>query len=329
MLIIGFLGLIGAYFILFKGNTSSANGEYFYIKSTDSYEKVRENLIYNKLVKNATTFDLVANKMDLANTYKPGRYKITKGMSNIDLVRRIRNGNSDPVTLKLKSEMSRDSLLTFLSDNFEFTRDELERSLKSEWVEKNGFTTENVYAIFLPDHYFINWATSSEQLLDRFLKEYKKYWTAERIAKAKLQDLTPEQAVILASIVDGEAIHTSEMPTIAGLYLNRIKKRIPLQADPTILFVVGREGRRRVLYEDLKKQDPYNTYLNLGIPPGPIFSPDKRAIEAVLKPQSHDYIFMCAKPDGSYKHNFTSSMADHNRNAAAYRKFMDSQGVKR
>ena len=267
--------------------------------------------------------------MNLPNTFKPGRYKISDGVSNVQLVRRIRNGKSEPVTLKLKSEISRDSVLTFLGENFECSKQDIKKILNSDWVAENGFTKENVYTIFLPDHYFVNWATPADKLLERFLKEYKKYWTAERVALATNLNLTPESATVLASIVDGEAIHVSEMPIIAGLYLNRINKGIPLQADPTILFVVGREGRRRVLYEDLKRADPYNTYLNRGLPPGPIMTPDKRAIEAVLKPSSHDYIFMCAKPDGSYKHNFTASMAEHNKNAAAYRRFMDSQGVKR
>ena len=329
LLIIGFVGIIAAYYVLFKSNVANANGDYFYIKTTDSYEKVRENLIYSEVIDNVATFDLVANKMNLPNTFKPGRYKISDGVSNVQLVRRIRNGKSEPVTLKLKSEISRDSVLTFLGENFECSKQDIKKILNSDWVAENGFTKENVYTIFLPDHYFVNWATPADKLLERFLKEYKKYWTAERVALATNLNLTPESATVLASIVDGEAIHVSEMPIIAGLYLNRINKGIPLQADPTILFVVGREGRRRVLYEDLKRADPYNTYLNRGLPPGPIMTPDKRAIEAVLKPSSHDYIFMCAKPDGSYKHNFTASMAEHNKNAAAYRRFMDSQGVKR
>lgn len=329
LLILGFVGVIAAYYILFSGNIEQNNGDYFYIKSTDSYERMRENLIKNKVVDNVQTFDLVANRMDLRNTFKPGRYKLSKNLSNLSLVRKIRNGGSDPVVLKLKSEISRDSLLTFLGDNFECSKSEIKDVLASDWASKNGFTIENVFVIFLPDHYFINWATPADKLVERFLAEYKKYWTAERIAKAKTQNLTPQEASILASVVDGEAIHVSEMSTIAGLYLNRIKQGIPLQADPTILYVVGKEGRRRVLYEDLKRPDPYNTYLNKGLPPGPIFSADKKAIEAVLSPKKHDYIFMCAKPDGSYKHNFTASMAEHNKNAAAYRRFMDSQGVKR
>ncbi len=329
ILILGFVGVIAAYYILFSGNAGSGNGEYFYVKSTDSYERMRENLIKDKVISNVQTFDLVADKMNLRNTYKPGRYKISGALSNVSLVRKIRNGRSEPVVLKLKSEISRDSLLTFLGDNFECSKSEIKDVLASEWATKNGFTSENVYVIFLPDHYFINWATPADKLVERFLTEYKKYWTAERIAKAKIQNLTPQEASILASVVDGEAIHVSEMATIAGLYLNRIEKGIPLQADPTILYVVGREGRRRVLYEDLKRPDAYNTYLNKGLPPGPIFSADKKAIEAVLSPKKHDYIFMCAKPDGSYKHNFTASMAEHNKNAAAYRRFMDSQGVKR
>ncbi|NNJ56581.1 MAG: endolytic transglycosylase MltG, partial [Bacteroidia bacterium] len=198
-----------------------------------------------------------------------------------------------------------------------------------EWVQENGFTSENVWCIFLPDHYHFNWATPADKAITRFVDEYNKFWTEERKNKAKALNLTTKQACILASIVDGEAIHVSEMPTIAGLYLNRMSKGILLQADPTVLYVVGREGRRRVLNRDLKKEDPYNTYLNTGLPPGPIFLPDKRAIEASINPKKHDYIFMCAKPDGSFKHNFTASSAQHLRNAAAYRRSLNRQGIMR
>jgi UPF0755 protein len=201
--------------------------------------------------------------------------------------------------------------------------------MSSKWVEARGFTNENNWCIFLPGHYHFNWATPADKAITRFVDEYNKFWTPERQKKAKAQGLTTKEACVLASIVDGEAIHVREMPTIAGLYLNRIKKGILMQADPTVLYVVGREGRRRVLNRDLKKEDPYNTYLNLGLPPGPIFLPDKRAIDASINPKKHNYIFMCAKPDGSYTHNFTASISQHNRNAAAYRRSLDRQGVKR
>jgi len=250
-------------------------------------------------------------------------------MSNLELVRKLRSGKWEKVIVKLKSEMTRDSVINYLAANLEASKDELAQAMNSAWVTKNGFTDENKWSIFLPDYYHFNWATPAEKAVLRFVDEYNTYWTASRKEKAKAQGLTTKEAVILASIVDGEAIFADEMPTIAGLYLNRVKKGIPLGADPTIWFVVGKGARRRLLYEDLKKVHPYNTYLNAGLPPGPIFCPDKRAIEAVIAPKEHNYYYMCAKPDGSLRHAFANGLAEHNRNAAAYRRSLDRQGVRR
>ncbi|MFT4876038.1 MAG: UPF0755 protein [Bacteroidia bacterium] len=328
-LLLGFFTLAGAYYVLFLGNTNASDGEYFYIRSDDSYEQVLQNLTVHNLIENKVTFDLVAKQVNLPNKYKPGRYKIVAGMSNLELVRKLRSGKWEKVVIKLKSEMTRDSVLNYLADNLQASKGEVVKAMNGAWVQENGFTDENKWSIFLPDHYHFNWATTADKAILRFVDEYNTYWTADRKAKAKAQGLTTKEAVILASIVDGEAIFSDEMPTIAGLYLNRINKGIPLGADPTIWFVVGKGERRRLLYVDLKKAHPYNTYLNAGLPPGPIFCPDKRAIEAAIAPKTHNYYYMCAKPDGSLRHAFANGLAEHNRNAAAYRRSLDRQGVRR
>ena len=328
-LLLGFFALAGAYYVLFLGNTNASDGEYFYIRSNDSYEQVLQNLTVHNLIENKVTFDLVAKQANLPNKYKPGRYKIVAGMSNLELVRKLRSGKWEKVVIKLKSEMTRDSVLNYLADNLQASKSEVVKAMNGAWVQENGFTAENKWSIFLPDHYHFNWATTADKAILRFVDEYNTYWTADRIAQAKAQGLTTKEAVILASIVDGEAIFADEMPTIAGLYLNRINKGIPLGADPTIWFVVGKGERRRLLYVDLKKAHPYNTYLNAGLPPGPIFCPDKRAIEAAIAPKKHNYYYMCAKPDGSLRHAFANGLAEHNRNAAAYRRSLDRQGVRR
>ncbi len=328
-LLLGFFALAGAYYVLFLGNTNASDGEYFYIRSDDSYEQVLQNLTVHNLIENKVTFDLVAQQANLPQKYKPGRYKIGAGMSNLELVRKLGNGKWEKVIIKLKSEMTRDSVIKYLAKNLQASEEELGLAMKDEWVSQNGFTAENKWSIFLPDHYHFNWATTADKALLRFVDEYNNYWTAERKAKAKAQGLTTKEAVILASIVDGEAIFADEMPTIAGLYLNRINKGIPLGADPTIWFVIGKGERRRLLYVDLKKEHPYNTYLNAGLPPGPIFCPDKRAIEAAIAPKKHNYYYMCAKPDGSLRHAFANGLTEHNRNAAAYRRSLDRQGVRR
>lgn len=329
VLVVFFFGIVGGYFMLFKNNCNGTQEGYFYIRSTDTYEDVIENLKYQQIIRNETTFDLVAKQMNLPNTFKSGRYSFKAGKGNMHLVRKIRRGNWEKVVVKLKSEMTRADILNYLDDHLEADSSELIKALKNYWEAETRFTEENIWTIFLPDHYHFNWATNGEEVVNRFVKEYDKFWTNER--KEELEDigLTTTEAVILGSIVDGEAIHGSEMPTIAGLYLNRLRRGIPLQADPTILYVVGREGRKRVLYKDLKKEHPYNTYLQRGLPPGPIFAPEKRAIDAVLNAEEHNYIFMCAKPDGSFYHNFAVTQQQHNRNAAAYRRSLNRQGIMR
>ena len=330
LLIMAMLCLSAGYYVFFAVNTTpSSDGVYFYIRHDDTYMTVREGLINHKIVKNVKTFDLAAQKMNLSNTFKPGRYKIDGRFTNVQLIRKIRNGNWDKVIVKVDIEMTRAQIMDHLVASLESNKEELTEAMNGYWVQQNGFTDENKWCIFLADHYHFNWALSADDIVQRFLYEYNTFWSPDRQAKAKSLGLTTKEACILGSIVDAEAIHVNEMPTIAGLYLNRLKKGILLQADPTVLYVVGREGRRRVLNRDLKTPHPYNTYLNKGLPPGPIFSPDKRAILASISPKKHNFIFMCARPDASYYHNFTASAAQHRKNARAYRKSLNARGVMR
>lgn len=329
-LFIGAVGVSLAYYVFFAINTTSqSDGEYFYIKHDDTYLNVRQGLIENNIVKNVQTFDLAAEKMNLPNTFKPGRYKINGKFTNVQLIRKIRNGDWEKVIIKIDIEMTREEIVDHLVESLEVGKAELEEAMKDSWVSQNGFTEENKWCVFLADHYHFNWASTGDDIIRRFLFEYQSFWTPERIAKAKTLGLTTKEACVLGSIVDAEAIHVSEMPTIAGLYLNRLKKGMLLQADPTVLYVVGREGRKRVLNRDLKTPHPYNTYINKGLPPGPIFTPDKRAILASIQPQNHSYLFMCAKPDASYYHNFTSSARQHRQNARAYRRSLTARGIVR
>ncbi|MFY0643186.1 MAG: endolytic transglycosylase MltG [Bacteroidia bacterium] len=330
MLLVG--GLIISYFayrVIYKPNTAQEGDKFIYIASTDSFPQLRKQLIDSGILQDETSFDLLAKRMKLVDKFKAGKYRIHQDMSNLSLIRMIRSGRWEKEVIKLKAEMSRDSVMTYLSTHLEANKDQLKDAMKADWLMEEGFTEENAWCIYLPDHYHFNWATPAEEVVKRFFNEYKKYWNRKRLGNAYDLDLSAEEACILASIVDAEAVHIEEMPTIAGLYLNRIEKGMKLQSDPTVLFVVGREGRHRVLYRDLEKSDPYNTYKNLGLPPGPIMLPDKRAIEAVLNPQEHNYIYMCAKEDGSYYHYFTGSYNQHLRNRAKYQRRLNQQGTRR
>lgn len=329
ILALGAIIAIASYSIVLKPNTHAPEGGYLYVETTDNYDQLIKKIEENHIVENLSSFKLLAEATDLKSKFKAGRYAIKEGESNFQLIRRIRSGNWEKVVIKLKADMSRDSLLNYLSNELQSSKEELKQAIEVAVGEENGFNTENIYCIFLCDHYFFNWASTGNQIVQRFMTEYAKYWNKERLGSAYDLDLSAEEACILATIVDGEAIHTTEMPTIAGLYLNRLKKDMKLQADPTALYVAGREGRQRVLDVDIQSSNPYNTYAHIGLPPGPIMLVDKRAVEAVLNPDSHGYIYMCAKEDGSYYHYFTSSYAEHVRNAAKYRRMLNSQGIMR
>ncbi|RQP16561.1 MAG: endolytic transglycosylase MltG, partial [Parapedobacter sp.] len=192
-----------------------------------------------------------------------------------------------------------------------------------------GFDTENFFGMFIPNTYEFYWNTSTDAFAKRMHEEYKKFWNDERKEKAAALKLTPQQVSVLASIVKGEALHTDEMPTIAGLYLNRLNKGMLLQADPTVIFANNDFTIRRVLYRHLRMDSPYNTYLYRGLPPGPIMMPSIASIDAVLNYRQHDYLYMCAKEDFSGYHNFAVTQAEHNVNARKFQQALNERNIKR
>ncbi|HWL00047.1 MAG TPA: endolytic transglycosylase MltG, partial [Parapedobacter sp.] len=192
-----------------------------------------------------------------------------------------------------------------------------------------GFDSANFLSMFVPNTYELYWNTTTEQFADRMHNEYEKFWNDERRQKAETINLNPQEVAVLASIVKGEALHTDEMPAIAGLYLNRLRKGMLLQADPTVIFANNDFTIRRVLYRHLRTDSPYNTYLYRGLPPGPIMMPSIAAIDAVLNYQQHDYIYMCAKDDFSGYHNFAVTQAEHNINARKFQQALNERNIKR
>ena len=189
----------------------------------------------------------------------------------------------------------------------------------STWCDSLGFTRETIPALFIPNTYEIYWNVSPERFMARMKQEYNRFWTEERRKKAEALGLTPVEVSTLASIVEEESAVADEYPTIAGLYLNRLKAGMPLQADPTVKFAAGDFALQRILDKHLAIDSPYNTYKYAGLPPGPIRIPSIRAIDAVLNPAHHRYFYMCAKEDFSGRHNFAATLAEHNRNANRYR----------
>lgn len=317
---LGITVFLVSYNLLFKPVVNNPDDYYLYIDKNDSYDSLVYKLDAEGFYSAGNSFHLLAERMNLKNRVIAGKYKLQHGWSMLALVRHLRSGKWEREVVKVKSEMDRDSLIYYLAERLEPSAEEIQIALEGKWLEEEGFTKENVWCIFLPDHYFFNWSTSAEGIVERFYNEYKKFWSDGRLALAYELDLSPEEVCILATISDGEAIHTDELERISGLYLNRLRTNMPLQADPTSMFVNGKLQRRLATYDDIKRDHSYNTHKYVGLPPGPILFPDKRAIESVLNAETHNYIFMCAKGDGSYRHNFATNIRDHNRNVAIYRR---------
>jgi UPF0755 protein len=238
-------------------------------------------------------------------------------------------GRQEPVNLVIGSVRTTDMLARNISRQLMVDSAEVATALHDSLFQRaNGYTDSTIIALFLPDTYQVYWDISTADLMSRMKKEHDVYWNAERTALADSLGMTINQVVTLASIVDEETNATAEKPLVAGLYINRLHKGIPLQADPTIKFAVQDFTLKRISGDILKTDSPYNTYKYKGLPPGPIRLPSKSGIESVLHRSRHDYIYMCAKEDFSGTHNFTSSYQEHMRNAARYRKALDARGIK-
>lgn len=317
-----------AYSLLFINNIRKVENPYFIIESDDTKEDVLTKLAENNFLKIPQTFTLVTKNIGSFATFRPGKYLLSGKLNNYQILQKFRNGGWETITIKIKPEMSRKDLITYFGEELEANGTEISQLMKGNWTTERGLNYQNVWCIFLVDYYYFNYATKSDQVLNRFFQEYEKFWTKSRREKAKKIGLTIEEVTTLATIVDGEAVHDKEMNRIAGLYMNRIEKKMPLQADPTILFLIGEEGRKRVLKKDLIIPHPYNTYLKIGLPPGPIRLPRKAAIDAVLNFEIHNFIYMCARPDNSLLHTFTESYAEHQKNAALYHQYLNRLNIR-
>ncbi len=328
LLIVGFVGF--KLYQAFLGPSVTSHEAYFYVYTGDSYDQVLERIKAQNIVRHPALFDFAAARMDYPDMVKPGRYKLTPGMNNRRFIGNLRGGYQDAVKLQFANIRLKENFAGFLGRNFEADSAAFSAILNNEAVaEKYGFTKDNFYTMFIPDTYNIYWNTSPDKVIERLYEEYRKFWTEERLEKAKALNLTPVEVSILASIVRGEALHNDEMSQIAGLYLNRLKKGMLLQADPTVIFAHNDFTIRRVLNRHLILDNPYNTYRYKGLPPGPINMPPIVAIDAVLNPAQHNYIYMCAKEDFSGYHAFAETVTEHQVNARKFQKALDERNIKR
>lgn len=325
-------GIVFVYMFFLKPNVTSVNYENSFVYIYKNYTVNQIVTEINKVakIKNRTTFNFVAKTLKYTDgNIRAGRYAISDGMSNLTLVRILRNGQQTLVNLSFNNIRTKEQLAERLSEQL------IEDSLNiitllndTNYLKPLGLTPETAITLFIPDTYEIYWTTDAHALLKRMEKEYNKFWTNERLAKAKQIPLSPQQVATLASIVEEETNYQPERPTIAGLYINRLKKHIKLQADPTVKYANADFKLRRVLNLHLKTQSPYNTYQIYGLPPGPIRVASRNGIDAVLNYEHHNYIFMCAKETFDGTHTFSETYAEHLQNARRYQQALTQRNIK-
>ena len=293
-----------------------------------SFKQITDSLVVNEVLNSYKAFRWVARRKSYPSAMKPGRYKFTKGMNTNQVVNILRSGLQSPVEVTFNNVHSKEDLAGKVSKYIQADSVSiLDLFTDDDQIEDYGFTPETYPAMFIPNTYEFYWTTSAEEFADRMKKEYDRFWTQERLQKAEAMNLTPVEVSTLASIVQSETSKKDEMPIIAGLYLNRLKKGIPLQADPTVKYAVGDSSLKRILNSHLEIDSPYNTYKYKGLPPGPINFPETASIDAVLNYEKNKYLYMCAREDFSGYHNFASTLAEHNRNAEKYRAALNAEKI--
>lgn len=291
------------------------------IPDTADFTTVQKKLHEGGYVQDLMSFSFLARLMDYDEHVKPGRYVLSSNMTNLQAIRFLRAGIQAPVRITFNNVRLVPELSEKITKNLDLSASEFEAALiRFAMNNPHGFDKDNVLSMFIPNTYEVYYNVSAEELINRMYEEYDNFWTPEREALAEKLGLTKIEVSILASIVQAESVKRDEAPVIAGLYLNRLKQNIPLQADPTLVFANGDFSLKRVLNEHKEIDSPYNTYRYAGLPPGPINMPEIRSLDAVLNYKPSNYLYMCAKEDFSGYHNFASDYNEHLRNAARYQK---------
>jgi len=334
LLVLALLAAIAGFVIYNKiwgVNVANTQEEHIITIAEDAtIESLSSQLAEQGIILDADNFTQVAKWMKYDQNIKAGRFKAEANWSNRALISQLRSGNQSPVSVTFNSLRTIEDLSGRITRNIQVdSLSFLNYITDPATLDKYGKNNQNILSLFTPNTYQTYWNTSKEKLVARMKTETDKFWNNSRLNKAKALNLTPEQVYTLASIVEKETLVKSEKPRIAGVYLNRLRKGMLLQADPTVVFAVGDFGIRRVLNKHLAVDSPYNTYKYSGLPPGPIFMPDIGTIDAVLNYEKHNYIFFCAKPDNSGLHAFAVDSRGHANNANKYRAWLNKRGIKK
>jgi len=335
------MGLIGAgifsyyvYSTFFSSNTGFEEDSIsIYVPSNQAYIPVRDQL--KDYLTDIKSFDIVAQKKGYTNNVRPGKYEIKRGMSNNDIVNSLRSRNI-PIKVSFNNQETLERLAGRIAEQIEADSISLLQTMRDEaFLNQNDFNNDNALSLYIPNTYEFYWNSSAETFRDRMLTEYNRFWNENRLSKAEALGLSPLQVMSLAAIVQKETARVDERPRVAGVYLNRLRVGMLLQADPTVIFAIKKQTGdfdtviKRVLFKDLEIDSPYNTYKYAGIPPGPIAMPDISSIDAVLNPEKHDYFYFVADVSNPGYHIFGKTLAQHNRNRQQYINWINRQGINR
>lgn len=325
VVLFGALGIAGV--SILKGSCVSEPVE-LYIHAGTPYSALLDTLEAHG-VKKLQLIDLFGKYEQLESNIKPGHYVLGKGANAIGIVRLIKSGAQKPVKLVINNTRTLDQLAAKLALQLEADSAAFYRHLTNPaTAEKYGLKQEELIGMFIPNTYEVWWTASPESITERMSREWKAFWNEKRTAKLERIGLSKMKVITLASIVYEETKNVSEMSKIAGVFVNRLRRGIPLQACPTAKYAVGDFGLKRILNKHIQFESPYNTYINRGLPPGPICVPSIAAIDAVLNYTEHNYIYFCAKEDFSGTHNFAATLAEHNANANRYQAALNKRGIK-
>lgn len=321
------LGIV--YYYFFSSLSKVSEPQYVYIDNDDTADSVLAKVRPFATASGMAGLSTLVRHSSYGEHIHTGRYEVEPGNGALTVFRHLKNGLQKPINLTVPSVRTVDRLSATLSKRLLIDSLDIQRLLTDEATcKKYGFDTLTIIAMFIPNTYDMYWNITPEKLLDRMEKEYKHFWNSERQGKAKAAGLTPVEVSTLASIIDEETANDDEKPMVAGMYINRLKTGMPLQADPTVKFALKDFGLRRIYNYMLFTDSPYNTYRNTGLPPGPIRVPSVAGLDAVLDHVKHDYLYMCAKEDFSGTHNFARTYDEHLANARRYSEALNRRGIK-
>lgn len=320
---------IGLYLFFLPNTGAFSQDEFLYIRTGSTYDEVKLALKEQGFVKNINSFDLLAKNAGLKDKILAGKYKIDKGMSNYNIVRLLRSGKQSPVRLVITKLRTKEDFIRLVSKQLEADSNVMKHIFSdANFLSQYGLDTNTAMCAIMPDTYEFYWNSSAEKVFRKIAAKYVAFWTEERKNKASQLALTPQEVISLASIVEEESNKNDERPTIASVYINRLRKGMKLQADPTARFAYGDFMIKRITGVHTSVESPYNTYKVEGLPPGPICTPSEKCITAVLNAPKNNYLYFCAKEDFSGYHNFASTLQEHNANARKYHIALNARGIK-